>query len=347
MAGRTRLAAIACWAITLTLCSVVPAAADPLADQAKSIFGPLPGSAPNPDNPDSEAKVELGRALYFDTRLSKNQEISCNTCHRLDMSGVDGEPTSPGHKGMRGDRNSPTVLNAALHIAQFWDGREPDVEAQAKGPVLNPVEMAMPDAAAVEAVLRSIPGYAPMFAAAFPGEEQPVTFDNMALAIGAFERHLITPAPFDAYMAGDDSALTAEQKKGLDTFVKVGCPTCHMGSTLGGTMYQKLGLVKPYPTEDVGRYAVTKKESDRFVFKVPSLRNVADTGPWFHDGSVGTLPGAVRLMARHQLGRELDDAQVAAIVAFLGSLSGEVDPELAKAPELPKSGPSTPKPDPS
>jgi cytochrome c peroxidase len=343
----TRILGIAAAAFVLLLWAGAPAAADPLADQAKAIFGPLPDSAPNPANPDSEAKVDLGQMLYFDPRLSKNHDIACNSCHRLDMSGVDGEPTSPGHKGARGARNSPTTLNAALHFVQFWDGRSPDVEDQAKGPVLNPVEMAMPDAASVEKVLRSIPGYAPLFEKAFPGQDQPITFDNTALAIASFERRLLTPSRFDAYMEGDDTALTAAEKKGLETFINVGCPTCHMGSTVGGTLYQKLGLVKPYPTKDAGRYEVTKKEADRGFFKVPSLRNVTRTGPWFHDGSVKTLPEAVRLMARHQLGRELDDAQVASIVTFLGALEGEVDPALAKAPELPKSGPKTPKPDPS
>jgi cytochrome c peroxidase len=345
--ARTARLAVALACAGLWSAAPAPVAAEPLAEQAATIFGPLPASAPNPDNPVTDAKVELGRVLYFDPRLSKSQEISCNSCHRLDMAGVDGEPTSPGHKGVRGERNSPTTLNAALHIAQFWDGRAADVEEQAKGPVLNPVEMAMPAAPQVSAVLRSIPGYKPLFEKAFPGEKQPITFDNAALAIAAFERRLLTPGPFDAYMKGDDSALTAEQKKGLETFINVGCPSCHMGSTVGGQVYRKLGLIKPYPTKDVGRFNVTHDEADRFVFKVPSLRNVAQTGPYFHDGSVKTLSEAVRLMARHQLGRELDDAQVDSIIAFLGSLNGQIPPALANAPELPKSGPSTPKPDPS
>jgi len=324
-----------------------PADAEALRDRAASIFGVLPAKAVNPANPDSDAKVALGRDLYFDPRLSKNQDIACNSCHRLDRFGVDGEPTSPGHKGQRGARNSPTVLNAAIQFVQFWDGRAADVEAQAKGPVLNPVEMAMADAQAVEGVLRSIPGYAPMFASAFPGQAQPITFDNMALAIAAFERRLMTPSPFDDYLAGDDGALTAEQKKGLDTFISVGCITCHNGPGVGGGMFQKLGLVVPYPTKDAGRFDVTHNEADRGFFKVPSLRNVVKTGPWFHDGSIKSLPEAVRLMAHHQLGRELTDEQVSSIVSFLGSLVGRVPADLAAPPTLPKSGPTTPKPDPT
>jgi cytochrome c peroxidase len=173
-----------------------------LSERAGAIFGTLPDTAPNPANPTSAAKVDLGRMLYYDPRLSKNHDISCNSCHQLDRFGVDGEATSPGHKGQRGDRNSPTSLNAALHVAQFWDGRAADVEEQAKGPVLNPVEMALPDATSVEQTLRSIPGYGPLFAQAFPDDADPISFDHMALAIAAFERGLLTPSPFDAFLAG-------------------------------------------------------------------------------------------------------------------------------------------------
>ena len=318
-----------------------------LAASAKAIFGVLPADASVASNPTTAERVELGRTLYFDPRLSKNHDVSCNSCHMLDRFGVDGEPTSAGHKGQRGDRNSPTVLNAALHIAQFWDGRAGDVEAQAKGPVLNPIEMALPSAEAAETVLRSIPGYAPMFAAAFPGEEQPITFDNMALAIGAFERKLITPAPIDAFIAGDSSALSEVAQQGFETFVATGCPTCHAGPAIGGAMYQKLGLVEPYPTEDPGRMAHTGNEADRGFFKVPSLRNIAETGPYFHDGSIEQLEEAVRIMAKHQLGKTLDDTQVRNIVTFLESLTGEVPAALAAAPSLPPSSPTTPAPDPS
>jgi len=315
--------------------------------KAKALFGTLPKEAMSPTNPVTDAKIALGRTLYYDVRLSKNQDVSCNSCHPLARFGADGEPTSSGHKGQRGDRNSPTSLNAALHLAQFWDGRAPDVEAQAKGPILNPVEMAMPSEAAVLAVLDSIPGYAPMFAAAFPGEAKPITYDHLARAIGAFERRLITPAPLDRFIAGNAAALSDAQLAGLARFVDTGCTTCHVGPAVGGGMYQKLGLVKPYATQDAGREKVTGNAADRGVFKVPSLRNVAKTGPYFHDGSVATLPEAVRLMARHQLGRELDEKSVNEIVSFLGALVGTVDAKYVAMPALPANGPKTPKPDPS
>jgi cytochrome c peroxidase len=318
-----------------------------LRQRASGIFGTLPDEATSDANPVTDAKIALGRALYFDPRLSKSQEISCNSCHDLARHGVDGEPTSPGHKGQRGDRNSPTVYNAALHVAQFWDGRAADVEAQAKGPVLNPVEMAMPSEEAVVAVLRSIPGYPPMFAAAFPGEADPVTHDNMARAIGAFERRLLTPSRFDAFLEDQDGALTPEELAGLQVFLDAGCTSCHTGPAIGGAMFQKLGAVKPYPTKDPGRAKVTGNPADEGVFKVPSLRNVATTGPWFHDGSLTRLDEVVVIMARHQLGRELDADQVASLVAFLGSLTGSVDPQYIAKPEIPPSGPDTPKPDPT
>jgi cytochrome c peroxidase len=315
--------------------------------RATRIFSALPAEAASESNPVTEEKIALGRALYYDTRLSKNQEISCNSCHQLNRFGVDGEPTSPGHKGQRGDRNSPTVLNAAFHIAQFWDGRAADVEEQAKGPVLNPVEMAMPSEEAVVAVLKSIPGYTPLFEAAFPESEDPITYDNMARAIGAFERRIVTTDQLDAFLAGDDGALPETALAGLDAFMNAGCTTCHVGPAVGGGLYQKLGLVKPYETDDPGRMAVTDNESDRGVFKVPSLRNVAVTGPWFHDGSVTSLQEAIRLMGEHQLGRSLDAEQVDAIEAFLTSLTGTLDEQYVAQPELPESGPDTPAPDPS
>lgn len=322
-----------------------PAAADELQSRAAALFRPLPAEMTSEQRPITEAKVSLGRMLYFDTRLSKNQELSCNSCHDLTRYGVDSEPTSPGHKAQRGGRNSPTTYNAALHIAQFWDGRAADVEEQAKGPVLNPIEMAMPDASAVVKVLKSIPGYAPAFAAAFPGEADPITYDNAAAAIGAFERRLLTPSPFDRFLAGDATALTTEQRTGLATFMDVGCTTCHNGVGIGGGMYQKLGLVKPFETADTGREEVTGSPADKFMFKVPSLRNITETAPYFHDGKVVTLDQAIRLMGEHQLGRSLTDAQVGEIRSFLGSLKGEIPAQYVAMPELPPSGPDTPKAD--
>ena len=322
-------------------------AAARLASQARGVFGPLPAAAPNAGDPAANEKVALGRMLYYDARLSKNHDVSCNSCHLLGAFGVDGQPTSPGHRGQRGDRNSPTVYNAALHLAQFWDGRAPDVEAQAKGPVLNPIEMASPSEAHVERVLSSIPGYVAAFEAAFPEASPALTYDNMARAIGAFERRLITPGRFDAFMRGDLDALDATEQRGLATFMSVGCTTCHMGPAVGGTTYRKLGFIFPYATEDPGREKVTGDPADRHVFKVPSLRNVAETGPWFHDGSIESLEEVVRLMGYHQIGLRLEEEQVDDIVAFLRALTGEVDAKYIAKPALPPSGPDTPAPDPS
>jgi cytochrome c peroxidase len=334
-------------AVLVALAAAAPAGADPLLDQARMVFQPLPAEAASAENPLTPEKIALGRMLYYEKRISKNHDLSCNSCHGLGTFGVDHEKTSEGHRGQRGDRNSPTVYNAAFHVAQFWDGRAPTVEEQAKGPVLNPVEMAMPAETQVLAVLRSIPGYAPAFAAAFPGEADPITYDNFGRAVGAFERRLVTPSRFDAYLGGDASALTAEEKKGLQTFIATGCPTCHNGVAIGGGMFQKLGLVEPYPTQDKGRAKVTGRQEDEYVFKVPSLRNVAKTGPWFHDGGVDTLDMAVRLMARFQLGRTLTDAEAGSIAAFLNALTGAIPTDYVAEPVLPESGPTTPRPDPS
>jgi len=312
------------------------------------IFGALPASFPHPSGPATAEQIALGKMLYFEPRLSKNHDISCNTCHDLARFGVDGEETSPGHKKVRGGRNSPTSLNAAGHFIQFWDGRAKDVEEQALGPIVNPVEMAMPSADRVVATLRSIPEYEKAFKMAFPGEKSPVRIENVGRAIGAFERQLVTPAPFDAFINGDDNALTDAQKQGLNIFLQTGCQACHMGPLLGGTMFQKLGLVKPWPDDkDQGRFDVTKSDPDRFMFKVPSLRNVAQTGPYFHDGKTATLSEAVEKMAAYQLGRTLTTDQAKSIATFLGSLTGTLDPALSTPPVLPKSTAKTPPPDPS
>jgi cytochrome c peroxidase len=311
-------------------------------------FKPLPKEMTAPGVELTEARVQLGRRLYFDTRFSKNQDLSCNSCHLLDKAGVDGLPTSKGHKGQFGGRNAPTVLNAAGHFVQFWDGRAKDVEEQAKGPILNPIEMAMPGESQVLAVLRSIPAYADEFKAAFPGEADPITYDNVAKAIGAFERRLVTPSRFDAYLKGDKAALSDAEKQGLITFTQAGCTTCHAGPYLGGHMYQIAGLVRPWPNQkDLGRYEVTRDESHKMMFKVPSLRNVTRTGPYFHDGSVASLKQAVTMMGAHQLGKDLSESEVDAIVAFLGALEGDPPAELAAAPAPHPSGPDTPKPDPN
>lgn len=291
---------------------------------ATSMFQPLPEKAQSADNPITDDKVRLGRLLYLDTRLSLANDISCNTCHDLEKFGVDNDPVSAGHKGQKGNRNSPTVYNAAIHSSQFWDGRAKDVEEQALGPILNPVEMAMPGEKEVVERLKGVPEYVSLFNKAFPSEKDPVSYKNVGKAIGAFERTLLTPSRFDKFLRGDESALTDAEKKGLDTFVAVGCTTCHFGTPVGGLLSQKLGLVKPYPTEDLGRFEVTKNEGDKYFFKVPSLRNIEKTGPYFHDGTVESLEDAVKLMGAHQLGRKLSEEQTQEIITFLKSLTGEV-----------------------
>ncbi|HMV67528.1 MAG TPA: cytochrome c peroxidase [Myxococcota bacterium] len=301
-----------------------------------ALFKALEKAKPNPAD---KAKIDLGRMLYYDTRLSAANDISCNSCHMLDAFGVDHQPTSPGHKGQRGARNSPTTLNAFLQFVQFWDGRAADVEAQAQGPVLNPVEMAMADAKAVEAALSAVPAYKDAFTAAFPGQESPVTFNNMASAIGAFERNLVTPGRFDAYLKGDATALTADEKAGLELFISTGCTSCHNGVLVGGSSFQKLGAVVPYETKDQGRFEVTKNDNDKLMFKVPSLRNIDKTGPYFHDGSVATLEEAVQKMGKHQLGKDLSPSEIGSIVTFLKALTGEVDASYVAKPELPPAAP--------
>jgi cytochrome c peroxidase len=323
----------------------------PARDPRLALFSPLPELMESPAHSITLAKVNLGRKLYYDPRLSKNHDVSCNTCHLLDKFGVDGLATSVGHKDQVGVRNSPTVYNAAGHLAQFWDGRAVDVEDQAKGPPLNPIEMAMADEVAVETVLRSIPGYEPMFMAAFPEDEEPITFNNMASAIGAFERGLTTPSRFDDYLAGDDEALTKTELNGLTAFLDTGCASCHSGAYVGGAIYQKLGIAKPWldpqDATDLGRFEVTGEEADKQFFKVPSLRNISHTAPYFHDGSVASLNEAVRLMAEYQLGIEISNEQVISIIAFLNALDGEVDAAYVAMPELPESSDTTPAPDPT
>ena len=319
----------------------------PVVDKSRlAVFAPLPASVPGAAGAPSEEMVTLGRMLYYEPRLSKSQTISCNTCHDLAKYGVDGEPTSDGHKGQTGTRNSPTVFNAAAHFAQFWDGRAVDVEEQAKGPVVNPIEMAMPGESAVVAVLESMPEYVDLFEKAFPNDKKPVTYDNMAKAIGAFERKLMTPSRWDALLGGDQNALTPAETVGLRTFLDAGCQTCHSGALLGGTSYQRLGAVRPHPNAaDLGRYGVTKNQADKAVFKVPSLRNVEKTGPYYHDGTVTSIEQAVRDMAEYELGKTLTHEQTTEIVEFLKVLTGRIDDEYIKPPVLPKSTAKTPKPD--
>lgn len=293
------------------------------------------------------AKIELGQKLFFDPRLSKSQLISCASCHNLSLGGADTGSTSVGHGWQKGPRRAPTVLNAVFNSAQFWDGRAEDLKAQAKGPIQAAVEMSNTPAA-VEATLRSMPAYVKDFDAAFPHEAQPVTFDNMAKAIEAFEATLVTPgARFDKFLAGDNAALNDSEKKGLRLFLDKGCASCHNGPNIGGAAYFSFGVAKA-PTEelrpiaDKGRSAVTKSASDDFVFRAAPLRNVALRAPYFHTGKVWTLDEAVNLMAVHQLGTTLSPEETREIVAFLGSLTGEA-PKVAY-PTLPPRASETPRP---
>jgi len=288
-------------------------------------FKPLPETMPG-HRDDTPAMIALGRRLYHERDLSETRSQSCNDCHRVDQrqSGVDCAPTSMGAKGTRGARNSPTVVNAGFQVMQFWDGRAPDLVEQAKGPLLNPIEMAMGSESDVVDRLRARADYSRDFAAAFPGHAEPVTFDNAARAIAAFERTLVAPARFDRYLKGDTSALTREEKRGLERFVNTGCVACHNSYPVGGRSLQKLGVYHPYRNrKDLGRYNVTHLEEDRFVFKVPMLRNVTLTPPYFHDGTVSTLPEAVRLMGWMQLNKPLSPREVSEIVPFLHALETE------------------------
>jgi cytochrome c peroxidase len=309
-------------------------------EMAKAHFGILPKVAESPFNLVTPEKVALGKALFFDPRLSKSGFISCNSCHNLAFGGVDGLPTSVGHRWKIGPRNAPTVLNAALHAAQFWDGRAKDVEEQAGKPILSPGEMASNEQL-VMARLESISQYVKMFKEAFADEPDTMTYNNVARAIAAYERTLLTPSRLDRFLAGDSAVLTAEEKAGLKTFVDVGCVTCHNGVALGGNLFRKFGVVRqPEGLTDAGRFEVTKKEEDRYVFKVPSLRNIALTAPYFHDGKVWALEEAIRIMADVQLGRELSPTDLGRIAKFLVALNGEPAPQVT-LPNLPPSTAST------
>jgi cytochrome c peroxidase len=321
---------------------------DKLMNQARSIFKPVPQKAPAlKGNPATPVKIELGRMLFFDPRLSSSDLISCNTCHNVGLGGVDLQETSTGHGWQKGPRNAPTVLNAVFNIAQFWDGRAADLMAQAKGPVQASVEMNNRPEKVME-TLKSIPGYQPIFKKAFPGKGEPITFDNMARAIEVFEATLITPdAPFDRYLKGDEKALSAMEKEGLRLFMAKGCSACHNGVNIGGTGYFPFGLKEVpkadvRPVEDTGRFKVTKTESDKYLFKSPSLRNIVLTPPYFHSGKVWRLEDAVRIMGAAQLGISLGSNDDAKIVAFLHSLTGK-QPKIVY-PILPPNSDKTPRP---
>ncbi|MCD2181410.1 cytochrome-c peroxidase [Rhizobium sp. GN54] len=323
-----------------------PAPAD-LRQTALEIFRPLPSTVPAVrDNRITPEKIALGKALFFDPRMSASGVFSCNSCHNLGTGGDDNLETSIGHGWQKGPRNAPTVLNSVFNVAQFWDGRAEDLKAQAKGPVQAGVEMANTPLQVV-ATLNSMPQYVAWFKAAFPGESDPVTFDNFAKAIEAFEATLITPAPFDAYLNGDDEAMSVEAKQGLQLFIDKGCASCHGGINVGGEGYYPFGLVERpgadvLPEGDRGRFAVTNTVDDTYVFRAAPLRNVEHTAPYFHSGKVWDLKEAVTLMGETQLGEELASEDADLIVAFLHALTGTV-PDVVY-PILPAETRSTPKP---
>lgn len=292
----------------------------------------------------SPAKVELGKKLWFEPRLSMSGIISCNTCHNLSMGGTDNLKTSIGHGWKAGPVNSPTVLNSSLAIAQFWDGRAADLKEQAAGPIQANVEMNMPHTLAV-GILQSIPGYVDEFKRVY-GKDK-IDIEMITDSIAEFEKTLVTPnSRFDKWLKGDDKALTAKELAGYTLFKESGCVACHNGPAVGGTSFQRMGVVEPYkstsPVE--GRSAVTGADADRFNFKVPTLRNVELTYPYFHDGEAKTLEDAVDTMGRLQLGRTYSTDEIGSIVAFLKTLTGEL-PQIAM-PILPPSSNATPRPDP-
>lgn len=290
------------------------------------------------------ALAELGKKLYFDPRLSKSGFISCNSCHNLSMGGTDNLKTSIGHNWSQGPINSPTVLNSSMNVAQFWDGRAADLKAQAGGPIANPGEMGFTHELAV-GVLQSIPAYVAEFKTAFGADK--VTIDEVTTAIAAFEETLVTPnSRFDKWLRGDKKVLDANEVAGYRLFKESGCVACHNGPAVGGNTFQKMGVVEPYKTNSKaeGRSAVTGKDVDRFNFKVPTLRNVELTYPYFHDGEAATLKEAVDTMGRLQLGKKFTDDENSKIVAFLKTLTGE-QPSF-KMPTLPPSSDKTPRPQP-
>lgn len=336
-----------CFLVSL---SATGSAADPLMTAAQAQFKPIPTTPPAlPGNQATPAKLVLGTMLYFDPRLSASHAISCNSCHNVGMAGVDTEETSIGHKWQRGGRNAPTVFNAVFNTAQFWDGRAKDLEEQAGGPMINPVEMASPKEHVAQQ-LSGIPGYVAAFKAAFPGDADAVTLQNAQKAIAVFEATLITPnAPFDKYLRGDAAALSPVQKQGLELFMSKGCASCHGGINVGGGMYAPFGVVETpgaefLPPADKGRFAVTKTPSDEYVFRAPTLRNIALTAPYFHTGRAWDLRQAVAVMGVSQLGAQLNDDEIDKITAFLGSLTGE-QPKVVY-PVLPPSVVTTPRPQP-
>jgi len=342
-----------CFAGIALLVIVAPAtAAESEAErlkQAQGLFQPLPRDMATPETPITPQRVDLGRLLFFDPRLTVDADVSCSSCHQPVRHGTDRLPKSIGVRQRPHPRNAPTVLNAGLNFIIHWRGDRDSLEDQVIKALASPITNGQPDEKAVIDRLEQIPSYAPLFKAAFPDDPHPMTGENIAKAIGAYERTLVTPSPFDRYLAGDVNALSPKARAGLDTFINTGCAACHNGVLVGGGMYRKFGVVEPYwkatgsQTIDDGRADVTKNPDDLYVFRVASLRNVAMTAPYFHDGSVATLPEAVRVMARVQLGVTLGEAETSDIVAFLESLTGELPANFATVPTLPPGSVTSPR----
>ncbi len=312
-----------------------------LLKQAQRIFQPLPKDMGTNEYPVTPERVALGRKLFFDPRFSLDGTVSCSRCHQPALYGTDALSKPLGVKSLVNPRNSPTVLNAALQMAAHWRGDRKNVEDQATKALIGPPSFGQPDLATAMAKIKSINEYGPLFQKAFPHEKDPITPENWGLAIGAYERTLVTPAPFDAYLRGNTKALSPVARAGLGKFISTGCTTCHNGVDVGGGMFQKFGVMEDYwnatgsKEPDKGRFDVMNNPADMYVFKVPSLRNVAMTPPYFHDGSVASLPDAVHVMARVQLGKQLSDEDTKDIVAFLNSLTGELPKNFSEAPVLP------------
>lgn len=299
-----------------------------LRESAKMFFGSL---SDLPREEISSEKIELGKRLFFDKRLSKNETISCNSCHSLTNYGVDNLPLSPGDTKEVGNRNSPTVFYSSLHSMQFWDGRAEDVEEQAGGPILNPVEHAIPSEEFLEERLRGIEVYQALFKEVYPDSVQPITFTTITDAIGAFERQLNPKSRYDDWVDGDNDAMTAAEKVGLQAFIDNACITCHTGPAFGGIMLQKFGLHGNYwehtksEVIDKGLYDLTKDETLKYVFKTPGLRNIEKTHPYFHDGSVEDLDEAIRIMGELQVGKTISDEDVHSIETFLKALTADIE----------------------
>ncbi|RNJ48189.1 cytochrome-c peroxidase [Methylocystis hirsuta] len=345
--GLARLIAVA--AALLAMTAEAQEARQGLRQRARQLFEALPQDMATKEFPTTPARVALGRKMFFDPRLSVDGTVSCSTCHRPGLYGTDALAKSIGAEHRLNARNAPTVLNAALQFKQHWIGDRANVEEQAMKSLVGHASFGNPDYGVVIRKIKTL-GYAGEFAQTFPDDRDPVKPENWGKAIGAYERTLATPSPFDAYLNGDLKALSSQAQRGLETFINIGCVSCHNGVAVGGSAFQKFGIFEDYGKEtrsqsiDEGRFNETKAPADKYVFKAPSLRNVAMTPPYFHDGSVATLPQAVHVMGKVQLGKELTDREVSDLVSLLNSLTGDLPKDFATEPVLTSRAFSAPTP---